>query len=145
MGILTDVFIASEADLASLRPGQGGPAAAFPTVQGKGIDPLKLATLEAIVTGQAINTYLDAVEEPTRDWGEEFVNRFPEALVSALAQLRPGEIRQVAAAWAETEEWRLDGLTQEALTDLARLIDELCTLAQQALRENKLMYMWMSL
>jgi hypothetical protein len=35
MGILTDAFIAFEADLSFLRAGDGGPSAIFPTLQGK--------------------------------------------------------------------------------------------------------------
>ena len=145
MGVLTDAFVASEADLDSLQPGEGGPSARFPTVEGKSIDPLKLATLEAILRGQETYTYVASIQEPLQDWGEQFVCRFPDTLVAALAQLQPSNMLQVAAAWAATEEWQLDNPTSEAISGLADLIASYSDLAQRAQRESKSMYMWICL
>jgi hypothetical protein len=139
MGILTDAFIAFEADLSSLHAGDGGPSAIFPTLQGKGIDPLKLAILEAILRGQETYTYAASIDEPLRDWGEEWVYPFSQPLVAALALLQPNDALRVAAKWAETDEWRLVGLSQEGIAGLARLVTDLGTLAQQALHEHKAM------
>lgn len=141
MSVLTDAFIAFEADLSSLHPGDGGPSALFPTLSGKEIDPLKLATLEAIVNGQAPYTYVDSIGDPLYDWGEQWVYPFPQPLVAALAQLQPGDAFRIAAEWAETDEWRLVGLSSEGIASLARLVGDLGTLAQEAQRENKSMYM----
>jgi hypothetical protein len=81
----------------------------------------------------------------TRDWGEEFVYRVPQSLVSALAALPPDEVARCAAAWAETEEWRLDAPAAIRTHDLTQLIAELCQLARRAQRDGKAMYVWMSL
>ena len=47
MGLLTNAFIATEAELAATRfESSSAPGDFFPTVQGKNIDPVKLALLE---------------------------------------------------------------------------------------------------
>lgn len=147
MGILTDAFIASESELAGLRPGAGGPAGRFPTVQAKGIEPVKLATLEAIILSASVEMWDDdGLLE--RDWEEEWVYRLPASLAQALAELPPAEVPRVARAWAATEEWRLDGVSPAdgaALAELATLVDALRTLAGQARQDGKALYLWISL
>jgi len=146
MGLLTGVFIATDKELSSLRPGMGGPASRFPTVQAKQLDPVKLATLEASVPHRPDSTSVADVESGLRmDWGEEFVYRVPQSLASALTELEPGEIACCAAAWAETEEWRRDAPAATRGQDLARLLGDLCLLARRARHEDKAMYVWMSL
>lgn len=152
MGLLTDAFIATEAELPALRPGVGGPSGMFPTVEGKRIDPLKLATLEAIITTPASDrsdmsaVAMTSSEDVIQEWDDEWVCRLPDSLVAALAGLQPDDLERCAAAWAETEEWRLDGATTRAAVEsLTGVIGKLRQLAQQAQREGKLMYLWMSL
>lgn len=149
MGILTDAFVASEGEVAALGPNDD-PAALFPSVRGKRVDTIRLATLEAILAHQpaAAGTAQEYDENFVKDWGEQWVYRFPDPLVSALAQLQPGDDRAIAAAWAATDEWRLDGVTPEDtkhIEGLAELIRGYCLLAQQARREDKHVYMWISL
>lgn len=119
---------------------------------------MKLATLEAIVAQRASDARQQVVagqlirdwEEQylVRDWEEQWVYRLPESLTSSLAQLQLSEIPSIAAAWAATEEWRLDGITSatdENFGDLVHLVGELCRFAQQAQQAGKSMYMWISL
>ena len=147
MGLLSDIFLALEADLPALNSGRGGPLAVFPTIQGKRVDPVKLAMLEAVVTQQdpeALHSSIDA--QLSRDWGEEFVYHIPESLVAVLAHLQPGDIIHCAELWATTEEWVLDGSASIAgKADVVRLVRELVQFAQRAQSENRSMYLWMSL
>ena len=147
MGLISDVFLATDAALTAMRPGQGGPAGTFPCVQSTRVDPLKLATLEAIVTQQEAGVRGASIDGTlVRDWGEEFVYRLPEALITGLAQLQPGELARCSEMWGATEEWRLDGAASIAgRAALTRLVGELCQLAQRARHEGTSMYLWMSL
>jgi hypothetical protein len=103
MGILTDAFIATERELDAMLPGAGGPAARFPTVQAKRIEPVKLAMLEAIILSGSVEMW-DEDELLERDWEEEWVYHLPASLAQALAELPPAEVPRVARAWAATEE-----------------------------------------
>jgi hypothetical protein len=90
MGIVTDVFLATELEARLLPPGTGGPDGRFPTVPGKRIDTIKLARLEAILTDreEELEPLLRAWEEDPHllhDWEEEWVFRFPTTLSTALA------------------------------------------------------------
>jgi hypothetical protein len=50
VSIPTDFFLAEEAELSLVAA--GGPAGRFETVQTDGVDPVKLATLNGILTGR---------------------------------------------------------------------------------------------
>lgn len=149
MGILSDVFVATDAELTILRPGSGGPEGIFATVPGKGIDPLKLADLEAIV----IQHEADAEQSQPlihgqliKDWGEVWIYRFPGPLVEALTRLEPGTLVLVAERWAASEEWRHSGIDMTTGPDSLRLwLSAVCKLAYRAQHENRSMYLWLSL
>jgi hypothetical protein len=147
VGLLSDVFVATDAELALLRPGTGGPEGKFATVDGKGIDPLKLETLEAIVTQHEADAGQPILHRQLMyDWGDQWVYRFPESLTVALGQLEPDALGQVAEAWAATEEWRRSGGDTIAGRDSLRLwISAVCMLAQRAQHENRSLYLWLSL
>src|SRR5260370_2255595 len=92
MGLLTDAFIATEAELAATRfESSSAPGDFFPTVQGKNIDPVKLALLEAIVTEQKPDpeTLTGLIGQPIR--GDESTEQWnelcSESLVTRLAEL----------------------------------------------------------
>lgn len=145
MGILTDAFVASASDLDALRPGVGGPAAFFPTLQAKGMDPVKLASLEALLAPPAREWDEDGLL--AREWEEQWVYRLPASLAHALVALPADEIPRMAREWAATEEWRLDGvdLTNDVSVEgLAALISGLRQLASQALQDRKDLYLWIS-
>lgn len=146
MGILTDAFVASASELDALRPGAGGPAAFFPTVQAKGMDPVKLEALEDIIAAPARPQNADGML--VREWEEQWLYRLPASLARALVELPPDEIPRVAREWAATEEWRLDGVdsTDEAsVAGVAALIGGLRQLAWQARQDGKALYLWISL
>ena len=147
MGLLSDVFVATDAELAILRPGSGGPEGKFPTWRGKGIEPLKLATLEAIITQREADSGQPTIDgELVYDWGEQWIYRFPDLLTVALAQLEPDALDQVAEEWAATEEWHLSGVDRITGRDSLRLwIDAVCKLAHLAQHENRSLYLWISL
>ena len=146
MGILTDAFIASASELDALRPGAGGPAALFPTVQAKRMDPVKLASLEALLAPPARDWDEDGML--MREWEEQWIYRLKSSLAHGLVALPADEIARVAREWAATEEWRLDGVdpaNDASVADLAALIAGLRQLAWQARQDAKDLYLWISL
>jgi hypothetical protein len=156
MGILTDVFIATEAELAATQfEGSGTPSDFFPTVQGKYFDPVELAVLEAIVTEQKQDpgTLTGMISQPIRgdESSEQWINLFSERLVTRLAELTEASISHYGARWASSieEEWRgprAKPLTQkDAAThsaDVTQYLQALCQLARRAQAEGKRMYLW---
>lgn len=155
MGLLTDVFIATETELAATRfEGSSAPGDFFPTVQGKNLDPVKLALLEAIVTEQEPDpeTLIEMISQPPiRGDGstEEWIYLFSERLVARLAELTEASISHYGARWASIEEWhspRAKPLTpKEAAAHSAHVthyLQALCQLARRAQAEGKRMYLW---
>lgn len=157
MGLLTDAFIATEAELAATRfEGSSAPGDFFPTVQGKNIDPVKLALLEAIVTEQEPDpeTLIGMIGQPIRrdESTEQWIELFSERLVTRLAELTEASISYYGARWASIEEWRgprAKPLTQkDAATHCANVtqyLQALCQLARRAQAEGKRMYLWICL
>jgi hypothetical protein len=148
MGLLSDVFLASDAQVATLRPGDGGPKDRFPSVPGKGIDPVKLARLGAVLTRyqgdiMALVKAWDDERHLVYAGDEEVIYRFSEALSTALAQLPPEAISSCVEAWAATEEWRLDGAdTPEGRDSLRQWLSAVCELARRGQREGRSLCIW---
>lgn len=146
MSILTDFFVAEEADVAAVAA--NGPLGHLPTVETNGVDPVKLATLSGIVTGRdysldgAFDQLLEEVQEVTTEGDEgPWVYVIPDELVAGLRSASPERLTEIAAKWAETDEWKLDGVPAD---DLRPLLDDLTDLARGA-EPPKHLYLWMSL
>jgi hypothetical protein len=92
MGLLSDFFVASAQDIPDLD--LRTMEAQFPVVQGSGIDPIMLAELDFLVTGER-----QREPELVRDDGEAWVYRLDAALVRALANLSDEQIGQTADEW----------------------------------------------
>jgi hypothetical protein len=149
VAVYTDLFIATAADVLSAPLDGHSPIEYFPTIQAKGITPLHLATLEAIVTGQTdpyalMDARLDAWDASVvREWSNDVaVERVPDALVKALARLAPQEIAHAAKAWEDTDEMRATVDRPEHVAWLAGFLHDVCQLARRATTEGKNMYLW---
>jgi hypothetical protein len=155
MGILTDVFIATEAELAA-TPFEGSaiPRDFFPRVPGKNLDMVMLALLEAVVTEQTLE--VDALarmdDEPLRgdESSEAWIYALSERLVARLAELTPAEITRYGTQWAAVvyQEWLgQKGKTLDSSANAAAIqyLQELCQLALQARAQGKHMYLWVCL
>lgn len=116
MGILTDFFIASDAEIATSSFMDAGPAELFPALEAKNIDTVPLAILSAILDGTNPDTLdfrhlaLANDENIVRDLGAElggaeyeyFILRLPAKLVAQLANLTREEIIRYGLAWADS-------------------------------------------
>lgn len=107
------------------------------------IEPVVLmGQLESVLTKRPV---MDILGDPghasvvSRDGGDRMVIPVGHRLEHALASLEQASIPQVAAAWAEAEEF----WGQVGPTDLIDPISRLVALAQQALATSQHMYCWM--
>jgi hypothetical protein len=146
VSILTDFFLADEAEAAASVA--EGPSGHLPTVETNGVDPIKLATLHGILTGRdysldaAFDQLLAEVQEVTAEGDEgPWVYVVPDGLVAALRSASAERVAEVAVEWAETDEWKLDGVPAD---DLGPLLDDLADLARRA-KPPKRLHLWMSL
>ncbi len=148
MSILSDAFLATDTELAATQfEDSGGPIAFFPTLQGKGIDPLKLLLLETIVMEQATPN-LDILDQRVvrgkDESSEQWIYQFPDTMVSRLAELTDSEISRDGSMWASTEEWRgPKGIPPTAA--ITHYFQQLCQFAMRAQAERKHIYMWIAL
>ncbi len=143
MSILTDFFIADTAEV------QGGDAehlrAAFPIVYSARADPVKLARLENILTEAGDVLDPDALDATlVKSFGDQgpWVCEVRPSLVAALAGLSVHDVPRVAADWAGSPEWQLDGTNAKLLLSF---LEELAKLAARGTAEAKPMFVLVSL
>ncbi|MFO0966957.1 MAG: hypothetical protein U0793_15395 [Gemmataceae bacterium] len=141
---LTDFVIADTKDARRVCDA-ACPSEEFNGMDAKGIDPVKLGTLYAILT----NTEFDpsaTTGRPLCDGGDEgpWVIEVPSDLVQRLAKLDAKGIAAAAAKWAKTEEFspQYDNWPPEAVHETLIDIAKLCV---QATAAKKSVLMWMSL
>jgi hypothetical protein len=128
-----------------------GPANHFPTVEAKSVDDVKITSLNAIATGRSYDVddgSFDRIHPETpliRDGGEEgpWVFRLPAPLLSALGEADVTRLTEINEAWAQTEEWALEGVTDPDETRW--LLTEVARLARDAQATGKGVYLWLSL
>jgi hypothetical protein len=167
MGILTDAFIATDAEVATVDFAHKMPSELFPTLEAKRVDTIKLGTLEAIMAGadaaeiarMDVEAFVDDLGRKypwIRDIGAElgegessngpWVCRLPDSLTTRLAELSPAEIVRFGRAWAATEEWQADGRqSDDAIADIVEYLRKLSQLAKGGVAEVKNVYLWISL
>jgi hypothetical protein len=136
VALISDFFLASREEVARLdmRAGPGE----LPHVAARHIDPVKLETLESLLTREPGHALA-----PIRNGGEDGPWVFPigGGIAPALAKLDDARRSDVAARWAATPESRMDGATPEAL---GAFLKELTALAQRGAQEGRSIYLWLS-
>lgn len=114
----------------------------------KGIDPVKLATLHALIAAEPLD--VDSIVakcetfEPVGGDGADgpWVMAFPDKIAQDIAALDPARVEATANAWAQTEELVLDGFTPDQAEKFILGLSGLCRSADAA--GNKV-YVWISL
>lgn len=143
MGVLTDFVIADRSDARRVLDSDC-PCEDFGGLDAKGIDTVNLATLHAILTGGDLDPSF--MGKPTCSGGENgpWVIEVPPDLVRRLAGLDEAERRSGGRAWAATEEFsaRYCNWPPEAVQ---QFLDDLARLCEQAIGEDKAVFMWMCL
>jgi hypothetical protein len=150
MGILTDVFVATESEALAAPLDCTIPGHLFPTVEGKRVAAVELTCLHMALLDEDpdaidVETFLARATWPTvRNWDNEvWVERVPALLVEALAGLTDDEAPLVAHRWMQSEQMRFDW----ELWDTSWVVDyvrALAHLARQALASGKAVFLWVS-
>jgi hypothetical protein len=109
-----------------------------PSVDAKGVDPVKLDSL-----GKLVGVKKKTSGQPL-DPGSEthWVIPISAPLVAALAKLDATKRKTIAKSWAATPEWQSDGGTP---TTLDKLLAATVKLAVSAVDDDKTMFLWISL
>jgi hypothetical protein len=144
VGVLTDIVIADRTD--AERVGRSEcPYAEFDGIDAKGIDTVKLGTLNAILTNSPFDPSF-AASECLFQGSEEgpLVFEVPATFIQRLASLSSEELVHAGTRWAATEEFspRYDNWPAE---DVHELLGRLVALARRAVGAQKSVLIWMSL
>ena len=143
MGILTDFFAATRAEVEAFDFGDL-PRERFPTLELKGLDPVKMATLHTLLVGadlDDVEAVVARIPEPIHeeDGGELVVFQLADAVVRGLADLDDNGAARIAERWVATEEFKMDRWTRE---DVDWVLTELRTFMEDAVRAGREVYLW---
>ena len=145
--MLSDLIAATAEDAQSIL---STPAHAnvWPTLEAKTVDRVKLASLALLLRDklpddEPVIQYMKSFQS-LADGGEEgpWIELVPTDLVDDLAKLQDDRVQAVAAAWANTEEARLDGWSAK---HAASFLHELSVFAGSARAQGRMVLLWISL
>ncbi|HMA33934.1 MAG TPA: hypothetical protein VKY74_05575 [Chloroflexia bacterium] len=138
MGLLSDFFLATEAEVQSCS--YEDIDTHFPVLQYKNLDPVVLLSLEGILLGTDLRPGTGGVNlSLARDFGQEGPWIYPvrPTLVAALSTLTSPRLEEVAAAWAKTEEF---ARASDPTSGLTELLQELSAFVRQTAAQGKRLY-----
>lgn len=144
MGVLTDFVVVDRRDAQRVCDA-ACPSEEFSGLDAKGIDPVKLGTLYALLTDTEFNpSFIGG--DPLATGGDDgpWVMEVPDDLVQRLSKLDAKGIAATAARWAKTEEFspQYDNWPPDAVHEV---LSELAKLCAKAVAVKKGVLMWMSL
>lgn len=147
MSLLTDIIIADRSEAAAINAAGGRHHKKWKTLDGKDVDQVKLGTLAQILAGKTLRAKNVAAFVADKELhgapGEgPWVYLVPADFVQSLAALSERDKETVAARWAATEEFQLDGW---AASDVADYLHELVAYARQSQKLGKDLLMWICL
>lgn len=141
MGVLSDLVVVPASDLPRVLASVN-PATQFGGVDVKGLDTVKLYKLHMQLTGVSYDDAMAAFQTTCDSDEGPWVTPLPDALVKRLATLDEERGDAVAGRWSRAEEFALDGWDR---SDVAAVLECLCTLARKARGKGHLVVLWMSL
>lgn len=135
MGILADIYISRDGEETEYdkKPDQFTDRAQY-----KGITPLELSTLWAIMRGAKWDVGLMR-EFPClfeKDGGERLIHRIPVKLVDELCRLTPEQIEDLSTKWAATDEISCPP------NDIRPVVEDLARLSRRATESGRGLYLW---
>ena len=151
VGIFAGLFVASPQALELWDIEEGLTPADWPAIEFKRLETVKMGTLESILTGVPYDDVdQDDLHELVRDGGDEgpWIVRLRRPLIDALATLEDSRIREVAAAWADTDEFKVrpsDKPSKADIEDLSMAIGEMSSLARVSKGRGEPMFLMMGL
>lgn len=134
MSLITDFFVATPEDLAKISPDKlSGIYDEFRVIQANQVDPVKLASLQAIIE----NKFFEEIElsNPILEFGEQWIIPVSDVIIKKLTNCTSQELEVYADKWSKTEEWQLDEATTE---DIVQLLQKISDLAKSAKSSDKI-------
>jgi hypothetical protein len=143
MGILADIFVATPEVAASYDAMTLTPKfRKMPDrVEYGGLTGVELGKLWAILADKTWSVKTHMLETVTTyNGGEQWLLRFPTPFVELLAALPKNRVKQIATAWAETDE-----LAGWGLSPVQKVLNDLVRLSKSASSSGRGLFLWGSL
>ena len=139
MGLLTDVFVATDVE-ANALPLNKSPVDSLPCIQARALDPVKFCTLENILVGTETKAAVRkiALLRQGSDDGP-WVFRVSSELFDALSTLEDGKIGDAGQRWSQTDEMRADRWSEADTTDF---LTKIAALAREAKASKRTLFVW---
>ena len=138
--MLADAVIAKREEAARIGQSQN-PSQEFGGVDVKGLDPIKLSTLEEALTGRKIEPQFTILHQES-DEGPWVFEISSELTMALQAGLSASKISEIATVWMKSEELQLDRWSAD---DAKYVIESLAALAVRAKAEGKIVMLWQCL
>jgi hypothetical protein len=151
VGIFAGLFVASTEAVERWDIEQGLTPSEWPAIEIKRLETVKIGTLESILTGVPYDDIeRDALHNLVREGGSEgpWISRLRQPLIDALATLEDSRIPAVAAAWSDTDEFKVrasDKPSPAVVHDLSGVLAEMRRLAQVGKDRGEPMFLMMGL
>lgn len=151
MGILTDVFLATDDAVLASSLGRDTAREIFPTVEAKRLTSLELTCLALALADEdpdalAVKDFVARANWPlVGDWGEDvWVQRFPPTMLAALAGLTAELLPQVVGRWLAAAQMR-DFNSPEIVSWLTTYVRDLGQLARRVSASDQALYLRIAL
>jgi len=151
VGIFAGLFVASPEAVEQWSIEQGLTPPEWPAMEFKRLETVKMGTLESILTGVPYEDIDQGdLHNLVREGGSEgpWISRLRQPLVDALANLEEGRIPGVAAAWADTDEFKVrpsDRASIAVIEELSPALSEMRGLAQTSRERGEPTFLMMGL
>jgi hypothetical protein len=151
VGIFAGLFVASSEAVEQWNIEQGLTPPDWPAIEFKRLETVKLGTLESILTGVPYDDIdQNDLHNLVREGGSEgpWISRLRQPLVDALSTLEDSQIPAAAAAWADTDEFKVlpsDKASPAVIDDLSGGLAEMRGLAQVGRERGDPIFLMMGL
>lgn len=137
------VFFIANAEQVSELDIESSPLDRFEGFDSKGVEIVKVLTLLSLIDGSDVMANIDNMNSYfARQGDESWIVEVPRRIVDELSSANSAQLAAIAHDWTNTEEWQLDGASEE---DVRWIIGEMAKLSTLATTNNQNLYLWISL
>lgn len=139
---LSDFFIANAEQVSDLDI-ESSPLDRFEGFDSKGVEIVKVLTLLSLIDGSDVMANIGNMNSYfARQGDDSWIVEVPRTIVVELSNADSSHLAAIARDWTNTEEWQLDGASEE---DVRWIIGEMAKLSTLATTNNQNLYLWISL
>jgi len=139
MGSNADLIIALSSDAPAIVASEY-PLGTFKGINIDGLDPLKLAALHSLLTADDFSDLLEHYQ-PVAEASASgpWLIKFPDELITLLADLAPQDHASITAQWASTDQVQGEGWSEQ---DTEQFFARIVHFSQTAAYEGKDVFLW---